>query len=175
MQSKWNGYKLMSPNVQEAIPQFDSRFPNNVHGMVPDNPREFSQVFHDLGMDKLRPGIVTRGEESSVDIPADIHRPTARVMVHSHPYTGQHYSDIPSIDDQMVARRYPKLEHIVQTPAPEPGKPNVYQIFSGSLPPRYYTLVPNPGNLPVPPHSPDGHARFHPMPGEGSGSGPDGE
>jgi hypothetical protein len=170
-QSKGMGFKLMSPNVRDAIEQFEQRVPSNVHGIVRDSPREYGQVFHDFDMGRLRPGIMAEGTSNSVDVPSDVHRPTARVNVHSHPYTGRDHSNFPSISDQMVARSLPNVEHIVQTPAPGPGQANVYLTYSGAVPPRHHVLVPNPNNLPVPPPSPDGSPKYHPMPGEGSGSG----
>ncbi|HLP42614.1 MAG TPA: hypothetical protein VK465_13985 [Fibrobacteria bacterium] len=168
--SELKGFKRMSRHVQDAIPQIEQRFPENIHGVILDLPREHGQVFHDMGMGGLQPGPLLQGTESSVDVSADIHEPTARVYVHSHPYTGKHKGDHPSISDQRIARANPQVEHIVQVPAPHPGAANTYLTYSGAVPPRHYILVPNPDNLPVPPPSPDGSVPFRPMPGEGSGS-----
>jgi hypothetical protein len=165
-QSRWNGYKRMSPNVQEAIRQADRNFPPNIEGIPAPTPQEHAQVFHDEGRDKLVPGRLVDGAEGKVELPEDAHRHTARVSAHQHPYTGFHVSDTVSMNDQFVARGLPSLEHIVQIPAPGPGQANPYLIYSGAFPPRHYTLVENPRNLPVPPHSPDGDQMppFHAQP-----------
>jgi hypothetical protein len=166
-QSQWNGYKLMSPNVQDAIRQADRNFPPNVEGIPAPSPQEHAQFFHESGQDGLAPGSLVVGVDNRVMLPEDAVLPTARVGVHQHPYTGLHASDIVSMSDQLIARSLPSVEHIVQIPAPAPGEANPYLIFSGAFPPRHYTLVENPSNLPVPPHSPDGNEvpPFHPHPG----------
>lgn len=163
-QSTWNGYKRMPPNVPEAIRQFNAATPLNIDGLVMGSPTERAQVLHDYGDGLLLTGRMVRGDGASVSVPPDIAWPTASVNVHSHPYTGQHRSDSASISDQIAARRNPQVQHIVQTPAPDAFAPNDYITYSGAFPPRHYTLVPNPRNLPVPPPSPDGVAPFHPYP-----------
>jgi hypothetical protein len=166
-QSQWNGFKLMSPHVADAIQQFQGKVPENVHGILRDSPREHAQIFHDKGRDRLVPGLMRVGTKDSVEVPPDIQLDSAKVNVHSHPYTGHSNSDAPSTADQMVARANPGMEHIVQTPAPDIGETNPYITYSGAVPPRHYTLVPNPKGLPVPPPSPDGEPQFHPKPWTG--------
>jgi hypothetical protein len=73
---------------------------------------------------------------------------------------------LPTMRDHILAREHPHVEHIMQTPAPSRDAVNPYFIYNGALPPRYYTLVDNSRNRPVPPHSPDGDQLppFHPHP-----------
>lgn len=110
-------------------------------------------VFHDRSQDRLVPGPLNVGNEGNANTPKDLASSTARVLVHSHPYTGKHLHYEPSMEDQITARLHPDVEHIVQTPALR-GE-NQYFIYSGAVPPRYYRLLPNPDNRPVPPNSPD--------------------
>jgi hypothetical protein len=154
LESRFNGMKRMSPQVRDAIQQVECLFPENIYG-VKREPREQAVVFHDLGQPRLAAGRKTVGDEGSVRIPEDIDAPTARVIVHSHPYTGEHQTFEPSMADHIAARKYPHLEHVIQ--APMLGGANQYLIYSGATPPRYYHLAPNPGNHPIPrPDSPDG-------------------
>lgn len=166
-QSQWNGYKRMSTNVKDAIRHANQNFPPNIDGIVGPSAQEHAQVYHDSGQDRLAPGSLVVGTDGKVALPEDIKLPTARVTAHQHPYTGNHFSDTVSMSDQLLARGLPSIEHIVQIPARGPQEANPYLIFSGVFPPRHYTLVPNPHNLPVPPHSPDGDQLppFHPHPG----------
>ena len=150
--SKFNGFKLMSANAQDAIQQTENLFPANIHG-VRRGPQEHCVVFHDLGRDRLAAGKKVVGGDEFVDVPKDISLPSARVSVHSHPFTGNHHHFEPSIADHLVARDHPQLEHIIQ--APMFLGENQYIGYSGATPPRYYYLLPNPGNRPVPPASPD--------------------
>jgi hypothetical protein len=154
--STFNGYKLMSPHVQDAIQQANQLFPANTHGVFnPDNQAERFVAFHDRGQDKLVPGQLNVGNQNSVTVTPDTESSTAKVSVHSHPFTPVSvYYHEPSMADQLFARRLPHAEHIVQTPA-LPGEENQYFSFTGATPPRYYRLLPNPDNLPVPPRSPD--------------------
>jgi hypothetical protein len=169
--SRWNGYKLMNPRIAEAIRYADLTFPPNHDGVVPSNPRERSMVFHDRGGAPGKAGLargrMNVGNEAEVDIPQDIRAPTARVFLHTHPFTGRHMHDIPSLADHLIARQNPNVEHIVQIPAPRGRATNPYILYSGAVPPRHYTLVENPDNLPVPPQSPDGKdiPPVHPHPG----------
>jgi hypothetical protein len=171
--STWNGYKLMSMDVAEAAKYCDRTFPPNVRGIVGENPHERGHIFHDLGGPSkgpgqmyLTPGPLTVGSDDSTELPMDIRHSTARVSAHSHPFTGRHLHNTPSMDDQIIARGFPHVEHIVQTPAPKPGADNLYMTYNGALPPRHYTLVENPFHLEVPPHSPDMNhlPPFHPYP-----------
>jgi hypothetical protein len=171
--STWNGYKLMSMDVTDAAVHCDRTFPRNVEGVVGENPHERGHIFHDFGGAGkgpgeiyLTPGPLSIGSDDTSEVPKDIWDSTARVAAHSHPYTGQHVHDAPSMADQIIAREFPHVEHIVQTPAANRTAVNPYIIYNGALPPRYYTLVENPFNLPVPPHSPDSDRLppFHPYP-----------
>jgi hypothetical protein len=154
LESRFNGMKRMSPQVRDAIQQVEHLFPANVFGDK-RYPREHAVVFHDLGQPRLAAGKRTVGDEDAVRIPEDVSAPTARVMVHSHPYTGENQTFEPSIADHIAARKHPHLEHVIQ--APMMGGVNTYLLYSGATPPRFYHLAPNPDNLPVPrPDSPDG-------------------
>jgi hypothetical protein len=174
IQSIDNGYKLMTPHLQEAIQQTNQLFPRNIDGVLLANPQEHSVIFHDLGRGRLEPGPQNVGTDSSVQIPPGLADPTARVYVHSHPYTGMHAHTEPSMADQAIARMNPNVHHIVQVPESELDFGNRFLIYSGAVPPRFYTLVPNHDNLPVSPRaqSPDGHEepsyRPHPFPDAGS-------
>jgi hypothetical protein len=169
----WNGYKLMSGHVTDAVRHTRATFPPNIRGEVEGNPQERAQVFHDLGRTNaagktgLVPGRVNIGLEDEVEVPPGIRLPTARVSVHQHPYTGSHNHDEPSLEDHLIARQYPNVEHIVQIPTAHPSEANPYITYTGAVPPRYYTLVENPANLRVSPPSPDGGELppFHPHPG----------
>ena len=146
----------MSPQVQDAVEQTNHLFPPNIHGVEVDS-REHAVVFHDKGGARLVPGKISIGEDASVNFPMDIMFPTARVAIHSHPYTGDraYYDYKASMTDQITARRDPHLEHVIQ--APQKDGLDQYIIFSGAIPPRHYKLVPNPDRLPVlSPESPDG-------------------
>jgi hypothetical protein len=64
---------------------------------VGENPHERSRVFHDLGGPSkgpgqmfLTPGPLSVGSDSTTGVPSDIWRTTARVVAHSHPFTGRH-------------------------------------------------------------------------------------
>jgi hypothetical protein len=164
--STWNGFKLMPPNVKKAILHSDRTFPANVHGSVPGNPQEQALVFHDLGQGRMVPGQLNVGTEGSVQVPRDIKASTAKVYVHQHPYTGVHLHNEPSMNDHLVARAFPNVQHIVQIPARHRIGSNPYITYSGAVPPRFYTLVENPFNLEVPPPSPDRHGilPYHPRP-----------
>jgi hypothetical protein len=154
LESRFNGVKRMSPQVQDAIRQAELLFPPNIHG-IKQKPHEHVVVFHDLGRPRLAAGERSVGTNDAVRVPDDIDFDTARVMVHSHPYTGKHQHYKPSIPDHMAAREYPHLEHVIQAPAI--GGVDQYLIYSGAIPPRYYHLRPNPDSQPVPrPDSPDG-------------------
>jgi hypothetical protein len=166
-QSLPNGFKLMTRHQRDAIAQTQAMFPPNIRGTVM-NPTEHVVVFHEHPFTgKLMPVGRSSGSESGVGMPADVVCPTARIMVHSHPFTGVHNHDFPSMADQLTARRIPNVEHMVQTPAASAGKPNKFLIYTGAYPPRFHTLVENPDNLPVSPHSPDGEVeppfRKHPF------------
>lgn len=171
--STWNGYKLMSRQVADAAIHCDRTFPPNIHGTVQENPQEWGRVFHDMGgrsrgtgVIDLVPGPLNIGTDGSVEVPRDISASTATVAAHQHPYTGEHLHNEPSMNDHLIARAFPDVEHIVQTPAAHRHGPNPYIIYTGALPPRFYTLVENPFDLPVPPPSPDGNQvpPFHPYP-----------
>lgn len=165
-QSRPNGFKLMTPHLREAIAQSQAMFPPNIRGAVMD-PKEHSVVFHeDPRTRRLVPGGRSIGNEGHVQVPGDVTRPTARILVHSHPYTGRHAHDFPSMADQLLARELPDVEHIVQTPAANPDKPNKYRIYTGAYPPRFHTLVENPLDLPASPHSSDDESEppFKPHP-----------
>lgn len=185
-QSTWNGYKLMPPAVKGAVEQFDNATPLNIHGFVNGSPHEVAGVFHQAGPGPLLPGPMQYGSRDKVALPIDISLPSARVFIHSHPFTGHHKSDTPSMSDQLIARQYPGVHHVVQTPAPSLLEKNAYVSYNGAYPPRHYTLVENPLDLPVPPPSPDGMPAFHsypdngvkfpeptPSPGPAPGDGPD--
>lgn len=166
-QSAWNGYKLMPPMVKGAVEQFDNATPLNINGFVNGNPHEVAGVFHQAGPGPLLPGPMQYGSCDKVALPADISLPSARVFLHSHPFTGNHKSDTPSMSDQLIARQYPGVHHVVQTPAPSLLEKNAYVSYSGAYPPRHYSLVENPLDLPVPPPSPDGMTPFHSYPDNG--------
>jgi hypothetical protein len=178
--SRWNGYKLMNPHITDAVRYGDRAFPSNLDNVVGENPRERSVVFHDPGGNEaatgrsgLVPGRMNLGTEAAVEVPPDLGASSARVFVHTHPFTGRHMHDIPSLADHLVARRNPNVEHIVQIPAPRGRATNPYILYTGAIPPRHYTLVENPDNLPVPPHSPDVDRLppVHRRPETGSGPG----
>lgn len=154
--SKWNGFKRMSPEVQDAIRQFNAACPENIASNHSTPPREHSIVFLDQDGKTLAKGLTVIGNEAGVSVSPEIENPKAKVVVHSHPFTGKHSHYEPSPADQSVARRYQQLEHIIQTPAPRADIPNQYLIYSGTVPPRHYILVENPDNLPVSPRSEDG-------------------
>jgi hypothetical protein len=154
-QSRQNGYKLMSPHIQEAVRQSQQLLPPNIAGFQP-NPREHSVVFHqNPATGKLEAGSRMGGNEYSVAAPDDLYWPTAKVHVHSHPYTGTEGDFVPSMGDQNIARKHPHIDFLVQAPTIAPGTPNAYTLYKGTFPPRHYTLVENPHNLPVQPDSPD--------------------
>ena len=157
LQSRWNGFKLMSPQVAAAIRYCDQAFPPNIHGIRRGNPKEQGVVIHEHPQTgRMAPGRMMFGTQNSLDASPELAAPSARVDVHNHPYTGEQFSEAASMRDQLYARENRHVEHIVQTPAPNPGAANPYITYSGAFPPRYYTLVPNPRNLPIPPPSPDG-------------------
>jgi hypothetical protein len=152
--SLFNGFKLMSPNVQDAIRQIEELFPSNTYDVKnPLNLHERAVVFHDRGEGRLVPGPINVGTATAVQAPKDIASSTARVNVHTHPFIERRVTYEPSMNDQAVARFYPDVEHIVQ--APSLRGENQYYTYSGATPPRHYRLLPNPDNLPVPPDSPD--------------------
>ena len=154
-QSIANGFKLMEPHVQDAVRQAQRILPANIPSQPWTMP-EHSIVFHQNPVTgRLEPGSILTGNEVSVPVPYDLEWPTARVHIHSHPFTATPHSISPSMLDQNIARKYPNMDFIVQTPALAPGQPNGYVIYNGAYPPRFYFLVENPGNLPVRPHSPD--------------------
>jgi hypothetical protein len=70
------------------------------------------------------------------------------------------------MSDQKNARLLPHIDFLVQSPTTAPGAPNDYLLYKGTFPPRHYTLVDNPHNLPVRPDSPDMNAMppFKPHP-----------
>jgi hypothetical protein len=169
--SLFNGFKPMSPHVQDAIRQTEQLFPQNTYDVRnPHNQNERAVVFHDRGQDKLVPGPINVGTAGEVQAPKDIADGTARVNVHTHPFTGRRTTYEPSMNDQAVARFYPDVEHIVQ--APSLRGESQYYIFSGATPARHYRLLPNPDNLPVPPDSPDrGMPAFRQRPATGDQEG----
>ena len=152
----------MTPQVEQSIRHFDAQTPLNVNGLT--GGVETAQVFHEIGPGPLIPGTMEFGTVDSVNRPVDFDYFSARVFAHQHPFSPGYKSESASMGDQIIARENPHLEHIVQTPAPTVLDPNGYITYSGAFPPRHYTLVPNPDNLPVPPPSPDGVAPFHPFP-----------
>jgi hypothetical protein len=154
-QSRHNGYKLMPPHLQEAVRQSQQILPPNI-GVPQPNSREYSVIFHQNPMTgRLEAGSRMGGSDNSVDVPLDIYWPTARVHVHSHPYRGTGTESAPSMPDQKNARKLPHIDFLVQSPTTSPGAPNEYTLYKGTFPPRHYTLVENPQNLPVRPDSPD--------------------
>jgi hypothetical protein len=162
--SEFNGYKLRAPHIQEAIRQAELILPRNIQGIEEQPKREHGLIFHDHGDGNLVLGGHEVGEPDSVEVPLDIHQPTARVHLHTHPYSPDRSfhdypgmaHDYPSMPDQVLARAHPAIDFLVQIPAEAPGAQNEYIILKGSHPPRFHLTVPNPDNLPVPPHSPDG-------------------
>jgi hypothetical protein len=164
LRSQFNGFKRMSPHVQEAVRQLEYLFPPNIQGKL-GNRCEHGTVFHEIGPSRLISGEQKVGILNSVHVPKDIRYSSARVNVHSHPYTEEPYFNFePSIGDHLVARQFPGVEHVIQ--APQFLGANQYITYSGATPPRYYFLVPNPDNHPVPrPDSPDGRMPpFRPRP-----------
>jgi hypothetical protein len=158
-----NGEKLMSPAVQETIRAFDAKTPANIKRVL-NRDVERSMIMHQSGEGVFSPGPVLRGRPTSVKIPPDIEKDSAKVFAHSHPYNPNTLSSIPSIRDHMIARANPDLEHIVQIPAPDANSPKRYIILSGAIPPRHYLLVKNPHNQSVRPPSPDGMTPYHHSP-----------
>ena len=150
---KFNGYKLMSPMHKEAIRQTEQIFLPNEYGVKRDS-REQCVVFHEDRQGKLTAGEVRMGTEQEVYIPKEIDKVSARILVHSHPYLegDTHYK--PSMNDHFLARENGHVDHLIQAPAFDGQRQ--FLIYSGNVPPRYYFLLENPGNLPVPPKSPDG-------------------
>jgi hypothetical protein len=154
--SQFRGYKLRTPHTEEAIRQAGQVLPPNIQGIESQDKREHGLVFHDHGDGRLVLGSHDVGDRNSVPGPPDLYQPTARVHIHSHPYSPGSAHDYPSMADQLMARENPHVDFLVQIPAQAPGAQSDYVIYKGSYPPRFHLTVPNPGNLPVPPHSPDG-------------------
>jgi hypothetical protein len=151
----YNGYKLMPPHLQDAVRQAQRLLPPNIGAHQP-NPREYSVVFHqDPATGRMHAGSRMGGGEDAIGIPQDLYWPTAKVHIHSHPFVGPETNFGPSMSDQNIARDYPHIDFLVQTPTRAPGAPNEYVLYKGTFPPRHYTLVENPRNLPTRPDSPD--------------------
>jgi hypothetical protein len=171
----------MSRDVAAAVAHCNQTFPTNAYGHGDKDRAYRIQILHNLeGPEKgpgeihLTPGPVSTGTgpDGNLNLPPDIGEPTARVAARSKPVkrggkSSRRDNLVPDMRDQIRARAFPHVEHIMQAPATRRGKSNPYYIYTGALPPRYYTLVDNPLNLPVPPHSPDGDQLppFHPHPG----------
>ncbi|HLP41709.1 MAG TPA: hypothetical protein VK465_09400 [Fibrobacteria bacterium] len=167
--SLFNGFKLMSPYQQDAIQQTKEIFPRNFHdAQDPVHRKEQSVIFHERGKDRLVPGPIKVGKAGSASRPEGMSSKTARIRVHSRTYSAEgKYNFEPSMADQITARRYPNIDHVVQVPSLR-GEESQYFIYSGKFPPRHYRLLPNPDNLPVSPSSPDGRmSAFLQRPGEG--------
>lgn len=156
--SEFWGYKLRTPHMEEAIRQAEEILPPNIQGVEAQDKREHGLVFHDHGDGTLALGSHDVGDRDAVPAPPDLYRPTARVHIHTHPYSPGSAYDYPSMADQLIARENPDVDFLVQIPAEAPGAKNEYIVLKGSHPPRFHLSVPNPANLPVPPHSPDGDA-----------------
>jgi hypothetical protein len=160
MLSKFLGYKIMHPEMEEAVKQM-STDPGMLTTMANEDPTvvERCRTYHDDGPNRpLRPGVLGLGGPTSVEIPPDIDLPSARVYLHTHENIGGHDPARPSVvRDVQNAREFQNVQHGILVPPLQPGGVPRPIVFTGANPPRHYFGLenPDPDRFQATPHSPD--------------------